>query len=179
MQPYVSEIRVFAFGQIPRGWLPCNGQLLAIQQNQALFALIGTYYGGNGTTTFQLPNLQGTAPVSQGISVGGYPMGGKGGTENVTLLPTNLPIHNHLVNAQTGTGTAALSTSTPTQLAVPQITATSTDNINLYNNSNASLVPLETRTVSSNGGGTPHSNMQPFNVLNLCICTNGIFPSRN
>jgi len=179
MQPYVSEIRVFAFGQIPRGWLPCNGQLLAIQQNQALFALIGTYYGGNGTTTFQLPNLQGTAPVSQGISVGGYPMGGKAGTENVSLLPTNLPIHNHIVNAQTGTGTMLLGSATPAQLAAPSIIPAPKDNVNLYTTATSPLVPLAPATISQNGGSTPHSNMQPFNVLNICICTNGIFPSRN
>ena len=178
MDPYVSEIRVFAFGQIPRGWLPCNGQLLSIQQNQALFSLLGTTYGGNGVNNFQLPNLQGTAPVGLGLSVG-YPMGSKFGTENVSLLPTNLPIHNHLVGAQTGTGTMVVGTATPAQLAVPVIPATANDNINFYSNSNASLVPLEARTVSPNGGGAPHSNMQPFNVLNICICTAGIYPSRN
>jgi microcystin-dependent protein len=179
MQPYLSEIRVFAFGQAPRGWLPCNGQTLPINQYQALFSLLGTNYGGNGTTTFQLPNLQGSAPVGQGISVGGYPMGGKAGTENVSLLPANLPIHNHLVNAQTGNATIALGGGTPAQLAVPVIPATPNDNINFYTNSNTSLIPLEPRTVTQTGGSTPHTNMQPFNVVNLCICTSGIFPSRN
>lgn len=178
MQPYLSEIRVFAFGQTPRGWLPCNGQLLPINSYQALFSLLGTSYGGNGTTNFQLPNLQGSAPVGLGISAG-YPMGGKAGTENVTLNTTNLPIHNHQVNAQTGNGTITLGSATPAQLSVPVIPSKPAENANLYSSSNASLVPLEPRTIAPNGGGTPHSNMQPFNVLNLCICISGIFPSRN
>jgi len=181
MEPYLSEIRVFGFGFIPRGWLACNGQTLAINQYTALFSLLGTTYGGNGTTTFQLPNLQSAAMMGWGNSPWGtsYIQGQRGGVENVTLLQTQIPQHNHIVNAQTGLGNAALPNTTAS-LAVPTQTATPSDAYNLYTNVlQQALVPLEPRTISTVGSNTAHSNMPPFAVVNFCICMSGIFPSRN
>jgi len=179
-QQYLSELRVFGFGFPPKGWALCNGQLLAINQNQALFALIGTTYGGNGTTNFQLPNFQGRTMLGVGkspISGAQYVWGEIGGVENVTLLPTQMPNHTHLVAAQT---VAANSTVAATaKIAVVKNTVTTTDVINVYATGVAPNVALEPRTIGSAGNNTPHTNMPPFLVMNICIATTGLFPSRN
>jgi len=174
MEPYLSELRVFGFGGIPRGWLPCNGQILPIQQNQALFSLLGTTYGGNGTTNFGLPNLQGRAPVSYG---GNMQLGTIAGTENVALLGPNLPVHNHALNAQTVAGSVGLTAVAPDELLAAG--QTTPDKINDFTTSATGLVALAPTTITQTGGNVPHSNMQPYSVLNICICTSGIFPSRN
>ena len=181
MEPYLGELRVFAFGRIPNGFAACSGQLLAINQNQALFALIGTFYGGNGTTTFGLPDLRSSAPVSQGNYPGGgtYTIGEKAGTENVTLLSVQMPIHNNTFNAQTAPAAVQLAAAggTPRKLATG-VKNGSTDTINMY----ANAIPTSTlvnATIGVVGGNQSHPNMPPFLVLNVCIATQGIFPSRN
>jgi microcystin-dependent protein len=181
MEPYLGELRVFAFGNIPRGFAACAGQLLPINQNQALFALIGTFYGGNGTTTFALPDLRGSAPVHQGNYPGGgsYVVGQKAGIENVTLLSTQMPVHSHSMSAQTAPATAQLAAAggTPRKLAAG-VKSGSTDIINMYTNSGPTTI-LFNGTIGMAGSNQSHPNMPPFLVLSVCIATQGIFPSRN
>jgi microcystin-dependent protein len=180
MDQYLGEIRVFGFGIIPKGWLACNGQILPVQQNQALFSLLGTTYGGNGTTTFQLPNLQSATMLGQGTTVPGYPMGLKAGTENVTLTAATLPTHNHNIMAQTVDGAFSLNPGAPYEvLAVPIIQGQPAENINMYNSAATNLTPLHPGTMSAAGGSSPHNNMPPFLTVNVCISTTGIYPSRN
>ena len=168
--PFVGEIRLFSFGRAPKGWALCNGALLAINQNQALFALLGTNYGGNGTTTFGLPDLQGRTPVYNGT---GFPLGLKTGTENVTLLANQLPLHSHPMMGVNTTGTAAQPNNhayanQASGVAEPRYAPPTT-----------SPVTLSPSTVQSAAGGSlPHTNMQPFLVGNYCIALVGIFPSR-
>lgn len=167
---------MFGFNFAPNGWLLCNGQTLAISQYAALFALLGTTYGGNGQTTFQLPNLQGLVPVHQGTGGGGtYVMGEASGSPNVTLLANNMPIHNHLVNAVTTTtnNVASPSNAHPaTATAEPRGTTASPYSTA---NPNATMNP---NTIGQAGGNAPHNNMQPYLVVNFCIAMQGIFPSR-
>ncbi len=179
-QQYVSEIRVFGFGYPPKGWLLCNGQLLAIQQNQALFSLLGTTYGGNGTTTFALPNLMGRTMLGTGpspVSGATYVLGQIAGVENVTLLQTQIPQHTHIVGAQTTAGSTIVSATSKMALAKSALAAN--DVINAYATGTQVPVPLEPRTIGSTGNTQPHTNMPPFLVMNVCISTQGIFPSRN
>jgi microcystin-dependent protein len=168
--PYLSEIRIFAFGFAPKGWVLCNGQTLAISQYNALFALIGTYYGGNGTTTFQLPNLQGCAPLHQGTSANGisYNIGQQAGETNVTLNINQIPQHTHNVNANTGADA-----NVPSSSVVP-----GGGGINAYGTAPGGAT-MNNAVVGFTGGNQPHPNMQPSLVLNFCIATQGIFPSRN
>lgn len=175
MEPYLGEIRVFTLSGIPRGWLPCNGQILPISTNQALFSLLGTQYGGNGTSTFQLPDLRGAAMVGQGLN---YPVGLTAGVENVTITATTMPQHNHLFKAQTAAATDILGTASTAILAEPVLNK-STDNFSCFNNSATALIPIEPTTISTTGSTTPHNNMPPFLTLNVCIATSGIYPSRN
>jgi len=177
---YLSEIRVFGFGQTPRGWAPCNGQILSIQQNQALFSLLGTVYGGNGVTTFALPNFQGRGMVNTGTSPASganYVLGELGGVENVTLLTPNMPQHNHLLRAQTATAAFNLNVAAPFEILAQPVS--STDTVKAYINTASNLVPLSADTITVSGGNLPHSNMPPFLTMNICIAITGIFPSRN
>ena len=174
---FIGEIELFAFGFAPKGWALCQGQLLAIAQNQALFSLLGTTYGGNGQTTFALPNLQSRVGISfgQGPGLQNYTLGQTGGVESVTLISTQMPQHNHLLAADNEAGTANL----PQQgfLAQPaQPNAPGT--LTLYGAA-ASLVALNAGSVSSTGGNQAHSNIQPYTTLNYCIALQGLFPSRN
>jgi len=172
---YIGQIIMVGFDFPPRNFALCNGQLLAIAQNQALFALLGTTYGGNGVTTFALPDLRGRTPIGGGFSSvgGGEPttvLGQVGGTEAVTLLSTQIPPHVHTVNASTASGTTrnpnnAIYANTTTALHAPA--------------SSGSLVTLNPATLALAGGTQPHSNMQPYLGLNFCIAIFGIFPSRN
>jgi microcystin-dependent protein len=167
--PYLSEIRVFSFGFAPKGWAFCNGQTLSIQQNAALFALIGTLYGGNGTTTFQLPNLQGCVPLHMGAGPGGtYTIGQQAGESNVTLNINTLGSHTHTVNANT-----TANANVPNSSVVP-----GGGNVTAYGTS-AGGATMNPGIVGMTGGNQPHSNLQPYLVLNFCIATVGIFPSRN
>ena len=168
-QPYIGEMKIVGFNFAPRGWAFCNGQLLAIQQNQALFSILGTAYGGDGTRTFALPNLQGCVPMHRSNA---YPQGTYVGQENHTLTLSELPGHNHTVTAMSTGATVALETS--------NLLAASTGGQNLYvapgTTGGIALAPL---TVSIVGGSQPHPNQQPYVVLNACIALQGVFPSRN
>lgn len=173
---YVGQIMLGGFNFAPRGFAACNGQLLPINQNQALFSLLGTMYGGDGRVNFALPNLQGSTPVHAGVSVDPnwqptpYTQGQMAGVETVTLQTTQLPAHAHLANALNTAGaiknpTGALYAGSGTEA--------------LYASSSAgSQVTLNASTVANSGGGGPHANMQPFRVLNFNIALTGIWPSR-
>lgn len=174
---YISALAIFGFDWAPRNWALCNGQLLAIQQNQALFSLLGTTFGGNGTTTFALPNLQGRIPIGmgQGPGLSNYVLGQQGGAENVTLLTSNLPAHTHTVFVN---NTTANSTSPVTASAIAAAKDLNTDATKIYN-AVAPNVQLNGSTIAPTGGSQPHSNLQPYITVNYCICLFGVFPSRN
>jgi microcystin-dependent protein len=169
MEPFIGQIQMFGFNFAPRGWALCNGQLLSIAQNTALFSLLGTTYGGNGQTTFALPNLQGRVPMHQGNGGGLTPrvMGEQSGTETVTLISTQMPQHNHTVNAATN------ATSKNPSANLPGLTAAGSS----Y--SPTASVQMSPTMINPSGGSQPHENMQPFLVVNFCIALEGIFPSRN
>lgn len=165
---FMGQITPFAFAFAPRYWALCNGQLLSIQQNTALFSLLGTQYGGTGVTTFALPDLRGRTPLAAGPTPqGGMPMGQTAGVENVTLLTPQLPAHTHQVSASTEA----------TKVRSPKENQFGTAGVNLYGSGN--LVPLGQSTCSAVGGNQPHSNIQPYTALNFCIALQGIYPSRN
>ena len=178
MEPFTGQISVFGFSFPPVNWAMCQGQIVPIQQNTALFSLIGTTYGGNGTTNFQLPNLQGQVAVGQGQADSGTPyvMGETGGTSTVTLNTTDMPIHSHnlmgtLQIADTNDPTGAV-------LARPQVSGTPKNIVgNLYN-SNAIDTPVSATIAPSVSQNLPHDNLQPYLALNYCICLRGIFPQR-
>ena len=171
-QSFIGEIRCFGFNFSPVGWAFCNGQLISISQNAALFNLIGTTYGGDGLTTFALPDLRSRVPVHQGSFAGvTYVMGQVGGVENVTLTTQEIPAHNHLIVATSNAATLKR----PVQNT---FYAASSSGNNFYE-AGTTLTALANNTVSSAGGGQPHNNIQPYLTLNWCIAMFGIFPSRN
>jgi microcystin-dependent protein len=179
MTPGLGEIRVFAFGIIPRGWAACNGQLLPLAQNQALFSLLGTYYGGNGINTFALPNLQGTTMLGYGNA---YQIGQAAGTETHTLNINELPLHNHLVVAVDALGSQALNNSDDylAQISVHTTTPSSPEYaVNGYTTAIGTAVALSPTTIGPTGGSSPHENRMPFLTMNICIALQGIFPQRN
>lgn len=180
MENYLGEIRVFSFGTIPRGWATCAGQILAINQNAALFSLLGTFYGGNGTTTFALPDFRGQTPIGVGNASYGtnYVIGQKGGVENVTITANTMAAHNHVMNAQSTPAAANLAAS-PTRVIGAPAKAGSSDVLYSFSTANANLTPLIPQSMSVNGSSLPHANMPPFLTLNVCIALSGIFPSRN
>lgn len=171
MNPYLGEIRIFSGNFAPKGWAFCNGQLLSIQSNAALFALLGTYYGGNGTSTFALPNLQSRIPIHQGQGQGlsPYNIGQTGGVENVTLTALQLPRHNHNVNA--------LGLNAGTNKAANGYLADSTSG-NIYTTSNPNTT-LNFSALTMAGNNLPHANIQPYLCLSFIIAVSGIFPPRN
>jgi microcystin-dependent protein len=162
--PYLSEIRIFSFNFAPKGWALCNGQLLPINQNQALFSLLGTTYGGDGRVNFALPNLQGRVPMQIG---NGHIEGEIGGETAHTLNISELPSHNH----QAAANSASTNASTPIG--------------NFWANGGKSIYAADSNTamasqaISNTGGSQPHENMSPYLVLNFCIALQGVFPSRN
>ncbi len=162
--PFLSEIRLMSFGFPPKGWALCNGQLLPINQNQALFALLGTTYGGDGRVNFGLPNLQGRVPMHMGS---GHMLGERGGEEAHTLNIQELPAHVHGASAVDANATVALPTG--------HLLAAANQ---LYQSSgpNTSLAPT---TIGIVGGSQPHENRQPFLTISFCIALQGIFPSQN
>jgi microcystin-dependent protein len=165
-EPYLGEIKIVGFDYAPKGWAVCNGQVLAISQNQALFALLGTTFGGDGRTTFALPNLQGRAPVHMGNEV---PLGQSAGEEHHTLTIGEMPGHAHPASG-TSNGPAAGSPE-------GNVWATLTATQNPYSQApNATMVANAIRMA---GGGQAHANMQPYLVLTFVIALQGIFPSRN
>jgi len=171
-EPFLGEIDLVAFNFAPKGWAMCDGQILAIQQNQALFALIGTYYGGDGVRTFALPDLRGRRIVGagQGPGLSNYTIGQASGEETVTLTINQLPIHTHAVNADMAVGTALI----PSGGYWASQTSTF-----LFSNAPASIGNLATQAIGSAGGNQAHSNMPPYLALNYVIALTGIFPSQN
>jgi microcystin-dependent protein len=169
--PFVGEIRLFGFNFAPVGWAMCQGQLLPISQNTALFSLLGTTYGGNGTSTFALPDLRGRVPVSQGQGLGlsPYSLGEIEGTETVTLSATQLPAHNHLVRANDNKGTMKTAAGNVLALGKKDEFATAPDATTVMNSA----------MIESAGDDAPINNLQPLLVLNACIALNGIYPSRS
>lgn len=173
-EPFLGQIQAFGFNFTPRGWAACSGQLLPISQNQALFSLLGTTYGGDGQTTFALPDLRGRAPLHFGTGGGLTPrtLGEQGGTESVTLTTTQIPSHAHDGGSMQASANPA-NTGDPTGHALGLAPVYSTD---------PPSVALAAGTVGATqnaGGSQPHANMQPYLVLNWCIALQGIFPSPN
>jgi microcystin-dependent protein len=161
--PFLGEIRIFSFNFAPKGWAMCNGQSMAINQNQALFSILGTTYGGDGINTFALPNLQGRMPVHVG---NGILLGQSGGEANHTLTIPELPAHTHV----------AAGSSTPANLGVPTGNLWATGNAAYNPTANTTMNPAG---ILPAGGSQPHPNMSPYLVVNICIALQGIFPSRN
>jgi microcystin-dependent protein len=175
-EQYLGEIRIFGFGFAPQGWASCTGQLLSIQQNTALFSLLGTFYGGNGTQTFGLPDLRGRVPINQGAGPGlsDYSIGEQVGTENNTLTISNLPQHSHLAHCSSANGT---STSPIDNYWAEGNDGGSADNSFGY--STTSTGTMNPNAISVTGGGQPFSVLQPLLVMNYCIALTGIFPTRS
>lgn len=169
MEPFIGTIMPVGFSYAPKGWALCNGQTMAIQQNQALFSLIGTYFGGNGTTTFALPDLRGRTPSSLTGQVGT-----PSGTENVSLQLSQIPSHSHALNATSATAPASRG-------ALPTGNIFSAPNAKTQSifGSQSNAVLLAANNVGLIGSGVPHNNMQPYLVLNYVIALTGIFPSRS
>jgi microcystin-dependent protein len=171
--PFVAEIRIFGFNFAPRGWALCNGQLLPISQNTALFSLLGTTFGGDGKSTFALPNMQGNAPMhpGQGPGLSMHDLGETSGTETVTLMQAEMPFHGHSVGAQT-VPLGGLADPTGNTLSRP-------GSGSLYFDGGApTIVAMAPQAIGVNGGGNPHNNMQPYLTLNFCIALQGIYPQR-
>ncbi|WP_394993479.1 phage tail protein [Emticicia sp.] len=169
-EPFLSEIRIMSFVFAPKGWALCDGQFLPINQNQALFSLLGTTFGGNGQTTFALPDNRGRTPIHVG---NGHTLGERSGEQAHTLSVGEMPTHNHAVSAVQSGGVAGNTT-----IATGGALASSTPN-NIYSSAISNLVSLNTGTVTSVGGSQAHLNMQPYLTLNFCIALQGIFPSQN
>ena len=175
-QAYIGQIQPFGFNFAPRNWAQCNGQILAIQQNTALFALLGTMYGGNGTTTYALPNLQSRVPMHVGVLNGeSFVQGEMSGVEGVTLNSATMPLHNH---AFQGASTAATTVSPTDGVALATSTGGSGQPDQFYG-PDAALLPLNVGSVGLTGGNLSHSNLQPYLTINWCICQHGVFPARN
>jgi len=179
-EPFLGEIRLFGGTFAPRGWVFCDGRLLSIAQNSALFALLGTTYGGNGQSTFAVPDLRSRVPLSQGQGVGlsNYQLGQSGGVEAVTLTSAQIPAHQHALNATTATG----STTTPgptVMLATPVEPGVSTSLYTVPGTSTVNPQPMAAQSIGTAGGNQPHSNMMPTQAIVYIIAVEGIFPSRN
>ncbi|SOD93233.1 phage tail protein [Spirosoma fluviale] len=174
MEPYIGQIQAFGFNFAPKGWAFCNGQLLPIAQYQALFSLLGTTYGGNGTTTFALPNLQGRAPIhfGQGPGLSFYDIGEMIGTENVTLLQSQMPAHNHTLGVSTEPG----SSNSPAGKVSAVVIDGSESAVNAYGSSINSTASAQ--AIGMAGNNAPVSVMQPVIAINYCIALEGIYPSR-
>ncbi len=168
-EPFLAEIRIFSFNFPPKGWALCNGQLLPINQNQALFALLGTMYGGNGQTNFALPNLRGQVPIHFGS---GHTQGEHAGSTAVTVNIQQLPTHLH--GLQSSASTAGTATNIPGPSSFLGKTAP-----NDFYGGAAALTSMAPTSITSVGGNQPHNNMMPYLVLNFCIALQGIFPSQN
>ena len=162
-EPFLAELRIMSFNFPPKGWALCNGQLLPINQNQALFSILGTTYGGNGQTTFALPNLRGRVPMHMG---NGHTEGEAAGSPSVTVNISQMPAHTHFVQASTTNGD--VNAPAAHLLAASPIYA-----------GPSNFQSLNPQTITNVGGGQPHENRQPYLCLNFCIALQGIYPSRN
>jgi len=170
--PFVAEIRIFPFNFAPKGWAFCNGQLLPISQNTALFSLLGTTYGGDGKSTFALPDLEGRAVMQpgQGPGLSLRDLGEMGGSETVTLIESEIPAHTHTISASNQPGEdAAPSGESLARSVGAQVYQTVT---------NANLQPMAFETLAPTGGSQPHNNMQPYLTFNFNIALQGVFPQR-
>lgn len=163
-EPFIAEVRIFSFNFAPKYWALCNGQLLPINQNQALFSLLGTTYGGNGQVNFALPNLQGQTPIHFG---NGYALGQRGGSQSVTLTIPQLPQHIHFANATSATQDTLAPAGTLLAATAPSEFYSGTMDTTMH-----------PQVLSPVGGSQAHNNMQPSLVLNFCIALQGIFPSQ-
>jgi microcystin-dependent protein len=171
--PFVAEIRIFGFNFAPTGWALCNGQLLPISQNTALFSLLGTTYGGDGKSTFALPDMQGNAPMhpGQGPGLSLHDLGEMSGSEFVTLLESEIPAHSHSWRASTDDG----------DLKAPSTNRSYARSIggSAWAPGNSPLVQMAPQALPPAGGDLPHNNMMPYLTLNFCIAMQGVFPPRN
>lgn len=167
--PFVAEIRIFPFNFAPKGWAFCDGQLLPLSQNTALFSLLGTFYGGDGKSTFALPDLQGSAAMhtGQGQGLSQRFLGEQSGVESLTLLLSEIPLHAHAVNGSDEDDNSTL----PQDHSYGKLSVA-------YTASNAGLGNLAFESLAPSGGGLPHNNMQPYLTLNFCIALQGVFPPR-
>ncbi len=163
-EPFIGEIQIFGFQFAPRGWALCNGQLLPINQNQALFSLLGTMYGGNGTTTFALPDLRGRVPLHVGA---GLVQGEQGGEESHTLSTSEMPAHTHLPIASSATASS------------PSPANATWTNMGTASYAGSPNTQLAGNAIAATGGSQPHENRSPFLTVNFCIALQGIYPSRN
>ncbi len=195
MDAFLGMIAAFGFNFAPRGWATCQGQTLSISQNSALFALLGTYYGGNGVQTFALPNLQGRTAIGQGTGLSTYVMGQRSGSESITLQSTNMPAHTHTMPAtaatQAGTAVAAngdASTPENNYLALSPKIGSGPNATQLKTYATTATTPVKlgggaistsAATTGQAGGSVPISIMQPYLAINYSIAMEGIFPSRN
>jgi microcystin-dependent protein len=170
-EPFIGEIRMFGFGFAPQGWALCNGQLLPINQNQALFSLLGTTYGGDGRATFALPDMRSRVPVCQGQGPGlsSYAEGQAGGAETVTLAAAQMPGHTHPVKASS----SAAASDQPEGRALARSAS------HIYTARPDASTVMNADMLGGAGGGQPHGNIQPYLAVNFCIALTGIFPSRN
>jgi len=171
--PFVAEIRIFPFDFAPKGWAFCDGQLMPLSQNTALFSLLGTAYGGDGKSTFALPNLQGSMPLHVGGNQPGpglstYDLGQSGGTDAVTLLTSELPSHTHSLTASLDDG----------DLAIPS-QQRNLGNAQIYSNAASATATLDPTAVSISGGGLPHNNLMPYLSLRFNIALQGVYPPRS
>ena len=173
MDPFVAEIRIFPFNFAPKGWAWCDGQLLPLSQNTALFSLLGTTYGGNGKSNFALPDLQGRAPMhpGQGPGLSLHDLGETGGSETVTLLESEIPSHSHGLMASPQPGED--NTPSPSEVMARSVGAS------LYQNvTNANVVSLSDQALAPAGGDQPHNNLQPYLTFYFCIALQGVYPPR-
>jgi microcystin-dependent protein len=168
-EPFLSEIKLVSFNFPPKGWALCNGQFLPINQNQALFALLGTTYGGNGQTTFALPNLRGQVPIHMG---NGHTLGEAAGSTSVTITQQQMAQHLHTMQATTKQADQNTNSAAPTR-------ALAQSNFSFGWGAAANLQPFAANAITNVGGSQPHNNMMPYLVLNFIIALQGIFPSRN
>jgi microcystin-dependent protein len=170
--PFVAEIRIFPFNFAPKGWAFCDGQLLPISQNTALFSLLGTTYGGDGRSTFGLPNMQGNVPMQQGQSTTGttYDLGETGGSETVTVLQAQMPSHSHAIDGNIG----------PSNLAAPTPTRSlaRANPGQAYTATLTNITQFAANAFQLSGGNSPHNNMMPYLTLSFCIAMQGVFPPR-
>lgn len=174
-ESFIGQIQVFPYNFVPRGWALCNGSLLQIGQNTALFAIIGTYYGGDGRTTFAIPNLLGRA--SYGAGSGGPPLAAATGTMTVTLDNTHLPSHTHSLNGTTQPGTLQPAANNAFATTATVTKSGGGTGFNRYSTSAANTA-MASGSIALAGAGSPHNNMQPYLGMNYYICLSGIFPPR-